>query len=241
MIAALAMSLIVALRYFLASGLFAWLTERRFPGLHQEQRAQIKREIAYSLISTVIYGAPAGIVFYLWQHRGMTLIYTDFALYSWWYLPLSLAVYLLVQDTWFYWSHRAMHRYKALFRLAHAVHHQSRPPTAWTAMSFHPAEAVSGAIVVPLLVFLVPIHIAMLGAVLAIATVMAVINHMGWELLPRAFVHSRLGGWLISASHHEKHHEDYGCNFGLYFRLWDHLCGTDRGLTGRFEAQEESA
>ena len=134
-----------------------------------------------------------------------------------------------------------MHRYKALFRLAHAGHHESRPQTAWTAMSFHPAEAVSGAIVVPLLVFLVPIHIAMLGAVLAIATVMAVINHMGWELLPRAFVHSRLGGWLISASHHEKHHEDYGCNFGLYFRLWDRLCGTDRGLTQRFEAQGESA
>jgi lathosterol oxidase len=44
-----------------------------------------------------------------------------------------------------------------LFRLMHAVHHASRPPTAWAAMSFHPYEALTGAIVIPLLVFVIPI------------------------------------------------------------------------------------
>jgi sterol desaturase/sphingolipid hydroxylase (fatty acid hydroxylase superfamily) len=124
-----------------------------------------------------------------------------------------------------------MHASRFLFRHAHKVHHDSRPPTAWTAMSFHPIEAVSGAIVVPLLVLVVPIHLAMLGLVLAIATIMGVVNHMGWEIFPRRLVHSPFGGWVITASHHEKHHEDYQCNFGLYFRLWDRLCGTDRGLS----------
>jgi sterol desaturase/sphingolipid hydroxylase (fatty acid hydroxylase superfamily) len=53
---------------------------------------------------------------------------------------------------------------------------------------------------------------------------------MGWELFPR-FVHSGpLGGWLITARHHQRHHHDYRCNYGLYFRFWDRLCGTDRGL-----------
>ena len=146
-----------------------------------------------------------------------------------WYHPLSVLIYLFVQDTCFYWSHRWMHRPK-WFRLAHAVHHDSRPPTAWTAMSFHPIEAVTGAIVVPVLVFLVPIHVGMLGLVLTIATVMGVTNHMGWEMFPRWLVHSPLGNWLITASHHERHHEEYRCNYGLYFRFWDHLCGTDRGL-----------
>ncbi len=103
-------------------------------------------------------------------------------------------------------------------------------------MSFHPIESLSGAIVVPLLVFVVPIHLAMLGVVLSVATLMGVLNHMGWEILPRRFVHSALGGWLISASHHEKHHEDYRCNFGLYFRFWDRVCGTDRGLSARIDA-----
>jgi sterol desaturase/sphingolipid hydroxylase (fatty acid hydroxylase superfamily) len=56
---------------------------------------------------------------------------------------------------------------------------------------------------------------------------------MGWELFPRRLVHSRLGGWLITASHHQRHHDLYRCNYGLYFRWWDRLCGTDRGL-GQF-------
>ena len=124
-----------------------------------------------------------------------------------------------------------MHR-PALFRRMHAVHHASRPPTAWAAMSFHPLEAVTGAVVIPGLVFLVPIHAGALGGVLAIMTVMGVTNHMGWEIWPRWVWRGPLGAWLITASHHQRHHERYNRNFGLYFRHWDRLCGTDAGLGG---------
>ena len=117
-----------------------------------------------------------------------------------------------------------------LFRIAHAVHHQSRPPTAWAAMSFHPWEAITGAIVIPALVFIVPIHVAVLGLVLAIMTLMGVGNHMGWEMFPRALVHGPVGRWLITATHHEQHHAAYRGNYGLYFRFWDKACGTDIGL-----------
>jgi len=233
LLAGTAMTVMVALRYFMASGLFAWMTQRLRPGLYRGMNAQIALEIRHSLLSAAIYGVPAGAVFWLWNHHGFALLYTDWNAYPLWYLPVSVVVYLFVQDSWFYWSHRAMHASPALFKLAHSVHHKSRPPTVWTAMSFHPIEAVSGAIVVPLLVFVVPIHLAMLGLVLSIATIMGVINHMGWEILPARLVHSPLGRWMISASHHEKHHEDYQCNFGLYFRFWDRVCGTDRGFSAR--------
>ena len=103
-------------------------------------------------------------------------------------------------------------------------------------MSFHPLEALSGAVVIPALVFLVPIHAAMLGLVLAVMTVMGVSNHMGWEMAPPRLLRSRLGGWLITASHHQRHHDAYQCNYGLYFRAWDRLCGTDRGLSTRWRA-----
>lgn len=229
------MSVMVALRYFLSAGLFAWLTSLAQPGLYGGQRRQIAFEVRYSLVAAVIYGVPAGIVFWLWRYHDYTWLYTDWSTYPLWYLPLSVLIYLFVQDSWFYWTHRAMHGSKRLFRLAHKVHHQSRPPTAWTAMSFHPLESISGAIVIPVLVFLVPIHLAMLGLVLGVATVMGVTNHMGWEMFPRRFVHSPLGRWVITASHHEKHHEDYGCNYGLYFRFWDRVCGTDRGLSKRLD------
>jgi sterol desaturase/sphingolipid hydroxylase (fatty acid hydroxylase superfamily) len=236
LIVSAAVTLIVALRYLLTSGLFALITARMRPGLYAGKRAQIAREVRWSLLSAAIYGAPAGIVLWGWRHRGWSQITADWAALPWWYHPLSVLIYLFVQDTCFYWAHRWMHRPK-WFRLAHAVHHDSRPPTAWTAMSFHPIEAVTGAVVIPLLVFLVPIHVAMLGLVLTIATVMGVTNHMGWEMFPRWVVHSALGNWLITASHHERHHEEYQCNFGLYFRVWDRVCGTDKGLSRRIVAE----
>ena len=229
-IATISMTIIVALRYLAASGIFAWLTGRRRPGYHAKLGKQIRREIGWSLASAAIYGIPAGFAYWAWQEHGLTRIYTDVTAMPLWYLPLGPLLYLLLHDTWFYWTHRLMHRPR-WFRAMHAVHHASRPPTAWAAMSFHPWEALTGAIVIPALVFLVPIHIAMLGIVLLVMTVMGVTNHMGWEMFPRAMVHSRLGGWVITASHHQRHHEHYRCNYGLYFRHWDWLCGTDEGLS----------
>jgi sterol desaturase/sphingolipid hydroxylase (fatty acid hydroxylase superfamily) len=229
LIAAVTMTVIVALRYLATSGGFALATRFKRPGLYAGQWRQIRREIGWSLASAGIYGLPAGIVAWGWREHGWTRIYADSAAYPLWWMPLSVLAYLLLHDTWFYWTHRAMHAPR-LFARMHAVHHASRPPTAWAAMSFHPWEALTGALVIPALVFVIPIHVAMLGTVLAIMTVMGVTNHMGWELFPRWLVEGPAGRWLITASHHQRHHKEYRCNYGLYFRLWDRVCGTDRGL-----------
>ncbi len=225
----LAMTAIVGLRYLAVSGGFAFLTRLKFRGLYRGLDRQIRREIAWSLASALIYGAPAGLLAWGWQEHGWTRLYTDVNAWPLWWLPASVLVYLLLHDAWFYWTHRWMHR-PALFRIAHAVHHASRPPTAWAAMSFHPWEAVTGAVVIPALVLTIPIHYAALGVVLGVMTLMGVTNHMGWELFPRRLVEGPAGAWLITASHHQRHHQQYGCNYGLYFRFWDRLCGTDRGL-----------
>ena len=239
LIAAIAMTIIVGVRYLLVSGAFAAWTARRFPGRMAGQGAQIRREIGWSLLSAGIYGVPAGLAYWAWQEGGLTRVYTDVHALPLWYLPASVGIYLILHDTWFYWTHRAMHR-PALFKAAHAVHHSSRPPTAWAAMSFHPWEALTGALVIPALTFVVPIHYAALGVVLLIMTIMGVTNHMGWEIFPRVLVHGPVGRWLITASHHELHHQRYRCNYGLYFRHWDRLCGTDAGL-GSFSAPRTSS
>lgn len=232
LIAAVAMTAIVAVRYLVASGGFALVTRLQHPGLYARLGRQIRQEIRWSMASAGIYGVPAGLVAWGWRTRGWTEIYLDPGRYPLWWMPLSVLVYLSVHDTYFYWIHRLMHRPLA-FRRAHAVHHASRPPTAWAAMSFHPWEALSGAIVIPLLVLVIPIHPAMLALVLAIMTIMGVTNHMGWEIFPRFLVRGAAGKWLITASHHQRHHADYRCNYGLYFRLWDRICGTDRGLASQ--------
>ncbi|MET0240940.1 MAG: sterol desaturase family protein [Sphingobium sp.] len=234
---ALAMSAIVGVRYLLTSGGFALATRATRPGLYKGLDRQMRREVGWSLLSALIYGIPAGIVAWGWQAHGWTRIYTDVHAFPLWYLPLSLLLYLAAHDTWFYWTHRLMHR-PWWFRRLHAVHHDSRPPTAWAAMSFHPWEALSGAIVIPALVFFIPIHVAALGLVLGIMTLMGVTNHMGWEMFPRRLVEGRAGRWIITATHHHKHHDAYRGNYGLYFRFWDRLCGTDLGL-GRWSSQAQ--
>ena len=184
LLSALAMTLIVGGRYLLSSGFFAWLTNRVRPGQYDRLKPQIGREIRWSLLSAAIYGIPAGIVAWGWQNAGWTRIYTDPHMYSLWYLPLSLFLYLFL----------------------HAV-------------------------VIPALVLAIPFHVGVLGLVLLVMTVMGVSNHMGWEMFPRWLVQGRFGQWLITATHHEKHHEVYRGNYGLYFRFWDRLCGTDIGLS----------
>ena len=228
-LSAVAMTVIVAVRYLLTSGGFALATKLRHPGLYRGLDRQMWREVWWSLASAAIYGVPAGVVAWGWHNHGWTRIYDDVHAFPLWYWPVSVLLFLVAHDTWFYWTHRWMHRPEP-FKLAHAVHHASRPPTAWAAMAFHPIEALTGAVVIPLLVFVIPIHVAALCLVLTIMTVMGVTNHMGWEIFPRWMWGGRLGGWLITASHHQRHHERYGCNFGLYFRFWDRLCGTDDGI-----------
>ena len=232
-LSAAAMTLIVGVRYLATSAAFAWATQRVRPGLYAGLDMQMRREINWSLASAAIYGVPAGIVAWGWDNRGWTQIYTDTGDYPVWYVPLSILFFLFAHDTWFYWTHRLMHR-PWWFKTAHAVHHESRPPTAWAAMSFHPWEALSGAIVIPFLVFIIPVHIGALSLVLAIMTVMGITNHMGWEIFPRVMVNGLLGKWLITATHHQKHHDAYRGNYGLYFRFWDRLCRTDLGL-GNFD------
>ncbi len=231
-LAAAAMAGIVAIRYLATSGAFAWWGEHRLPGLHAGLRPQIRREIGWSLLSALVYGVPAGIAAWGWREHGWTRIYTDVQDYPLWWLPASFALCLAIHDTWFYWTHRLMHA-PWPFRTIHAVHHDSRPPTAWAAMSFHPWEALTGAFVIPALVFILPLHAGTVLAVLLTMTVMGVTNHMGWELFSPRLVHGPAGNWLITATHHQLHHERYRCNYGLYFRFWDRVCGTDRGL-GRF-------
>jgi sterol desaturase/sphingolipid hydroxylase (fatty acid hydroxylase superfamily) len=228
-VSALVMTLIVGIRYLITSGAFAWLTQRKFPLLYRGLASQIRREIGWSLVSAAIYGIPAGVVAWGWDTNGWTQIYTDLTKFPIWYLPVSVFAFLLAHDSWFYWTHRLMHR-PDWFLVAHAVHHESRPPTAWAAMSFHPLEALTGAIAIPALVFLIPIHVGALALVLMIMTIMGITNHMGWEIFPKNVVNGTLGNFVITATHHQKHHDKYRGNYGLYFRFWDKICGTDLGL-----------
>lgn len=229
-IASITTALIVWIRYLIVSGFFAYCTKVQAPGLYRGLERQIGREIYWSTLSAMIYGIPAGAMLWLWAAHGGTAIYNAPADYPLWWLPLSVVVYLALHDTWFYWTHRLMH-VPRVYRACHYVHHQSHPPTAWAAMSFHPTEALSGAILIPALALFIPIHIGALAVVMLVMTIFGVTNHLGWEIWPEKLVHGPLGKVIITATHHDQHHRRNRGNYGLYFRFWDRLCGTDFGFS----------
>lgn len=187
--------------------------------------ATIRHELKLSLLSSWIYALPAALVFEVWR-RGGTLVYLNIDRYGVAWLFVSGAIYLLIQDTYYYWLHRLMHKH-AVFRYVHAGHHRSRQPTPFASFSFDWAEAALAAWLLPALTFLIPIHPAVIVVLLTIMTLAAVLNHAGSELWPEWLVEGPVGAWMISATHHNLHHTHYGANFGLYFRFWDRVMGTD--------------
>ena len=190
--------------------------------------ATIRHELKLSLLSSWIYALPAAVVWEAWRGGG-TLIYLDVARYGVPWLFISGALYLAIQDTYYYWLHRLMHQ-RAVFRWVHAGHHRSRQPTPFASFSFDWAEAALAAWLLPALTFVIPIHPAVIVVLLTVMTIAAVLNHAGAELLPDWLVQGPVGAVLISATHHSVHHTHYGSNFGLYFRFWDRAMGTDMML-----------
>ena len=228
-----ALCVIIVARYFAIAGFFYWALWREKGSViparkltrNRPPRRLILSEIRWSLIASVIYALPGALVITAWN-RGGTLIYADVAEFGWAYIPFSIFAYLFVHDTYFYWTHRMMHHPK-IFPVMHKVHHESRQPTPWAGFSFHPWESILGAIILPLLVFLIPIHVGAILFILTLMTIVSVTNHSGFEILPDSVLKSFVGRNWISAAHHNLHHLNYRCNFALYFRFWDKVMGTD--------------
>ena len=228
-----ALSVIIALRYLaVAAGLYALLWRGDEPRSKAQRlntraptRAGVAHELRSSLVSSPIYAFPAAIALFAYQH-GWGRMYADPSAHGLWWLPASAVIYLVVQDTYYYWTHRAMH-HKALFAWTHRGHHLSREPTPFASFAFDAAEAAATAWVLPALTFFVPLNLWVALALLTLMTLSSLMNHCGFELWPQAFVRGPVGRWLITATHHGLHHTRYRCNFGLYFRAWDRWMGTD--------------
>ncbi len=233
LISFIALFVIIAVRYFVVAGLFYWLLWGRDPKKVQAlqlsdvspDRRLIAYEIKWSLVSSMIFAFPGAIVIEAWKAGG-TALYTDISLFGLWYLPVSVLLYLFLHDTYFYWTHRLMHHPK-LFARMHKTHHMSHDPTPWAAFSFHPWESLLTAVFLPLIVFFVPLHIWGAMFILTLMTVASVLNHTGWEIFPTSWMRGFLGKHVITATHHNLHHHNFRVNYGLYFRFWDRVMGTD--------------
>ncbi len=234
---------IVTVRYIVFAGLaflVVWVWKAK---AWQHLRIQDKlpaarklwNEFKWSLSTFVIFGL-VGVGVFIAKKNGLTFLYTDIEEYGWTYFWLSIPAFIIIHDTYFYWTHRFMHL-KPVFKHVHRVHHESTNPSPWAAFSFHPLEAVIEAGIGPLLMFIMPVHPLALMAFLLYMTGMNVLGHMGYEFYPRGFTMHWAGKWHNTSTHHNQHHEKVHCNYGLYFNYWDRIMGTNhKEYHQRFDA-----
>lgn len=217
-------------RYIFSAGVFyvyffMW-KKSKFEHQHLSKKPrrenQIRKEIFWSALASFIFAIFGTATYLLWQN-GFTSIYLDINQYGFWYLPISLLLIAFLHDTMYYWSHRWMHK-PNVYKIMHKVHHDSLVTTPWTAFSFHPSESILAALMLPILLLIVPIHPIVLAIYLTVMTVSSIINHLDIELYPK---NSSVHSFLIGATHHHYHHDEFQTNFGLYFTFWDKFMKTE--------------
>jgi len=222
------------LRYFIPAGLaflicYIWLRTRWKHKKIQPKFPEVKeyhREIIYSIFTIIVFVTIALLTF-LTPLSDYTLRYEQISTHGWGYWMLSIALMLVLHDTYFYWMHRLMHWHK-VFKYVHRIHHKSTNPSPWAAYAFHPLEAIVEAGIIFPIVFFIPFHISALLVFLLLMIIYNVYGHLGFELFPKQFNRHPIGRWINTSVNHNQHHKHFEGNYGLYTLLWDRLMGTLR-------------
>lgn len=186
---------------------------------------QLALEFAFSLRSIAVFSTVGLATFFLQRAGlmpGQAWAVEQGAVYFW----ACLAGMIIAHDTWFYWTHRLMHRPQA-FRRWHRRHHRSHNPSPFTAYSFDMREAAVNALFVPLFMLVIPTPWAVTGLFMLHQIVRNTIGHCGYEIYPATAKGRPLLDWLTTVTHHDLHHAEAGWNYGLYFTFWDRVMHTE--------------
>lgn len=189
------------------------------------KKIEIIGEIGFSVISITLYALFVTIIFNtpLIQYSKIYTKISDFSIY---YFIFTIALSIVLQDTWFYWTHRLIHN-KHIFPYVHLVHHRFTNPTPFAAYAFHPAEAFVQALIFYLILFIIPVHPSAVFIAVNISLLINAYGHLGYEIFPPYILNTFLFKIINSSVYHNMHHQNFYGNYGLYFRFWDKLMGTE--------------
>jgi ring-1,2-phenylacetyl-CoA epoxidase subunit PaaE len=185
---------------------------------------QIKDEIIASAVS-LLGGTAFSLIIFSMKDTGNLKFYENAGKYGIWYEVLVVAMMIFTTDAWFYWLHRLMHR-PSVYKYVHALHHKSLDVNPFTSNSFHMIEAIALTVWILPFLYFVPVSPVALGVVQALGTFNNLKSHLGYEFFPKFFKIPPFN-ILVTATNHSLHHTQYNGNYGLFFRYWDILCGTE--------------
>jgi Delta7-sterol 5-desaturase len=186
--------------------------------------SQIRNELVNSLFTLMVSTLFVMVIYFL-SSKGYTKIYADINEYPAFFGYFGFFVFLLIDDTWFYWTHRLLH-HPRIFKYIHKVHHKSIDVNPFTSLSFHWVEALLlTSWLIPVSMF-VPMYMPALGLLQIWGFLDNIKSHLGYEFFP-SWWNKSLGKLLTSSTHHNMHHSKFNGNYGVHFRIWDKLLGTE--------------
>ncbi|CAG9952981.1 unnamed protein product [Clonostachys rosea f. rosea IK726] len=147
-----------------------------------------------------------------------------------WKMALQIAICFVIEDTWHYWVHRALHT-KYLYKKVHKLHHTYSAPFGLASEYASPIEtAILGLGVVgsPVLQLAVTgdLHLVTMYVWIMLRMCQAIDAHSGYDF-PWSLRHF-LPVWA-GADHHDLHHEKFIGNYASSFRWWDYMLDTEAG------------
>ncbi len=181
-------------------------------------------ELRDSVYSTLVIAVVTAVSLYL-NEQGWLKIYMDPLELGVPWLVFTLVLFVFGFDTYFYWTHRAMHHAR-LFKRVHATHHAFTDPSPLAAYSFTAWEALTYAVFTPLVVLVIPVNFWVLLVAGSWFSLASAGVHLGYELAPSWWGKSPLTRWIGTSTMHNMHHEHTDYNFALYFTFWDRTMGT---------------
>ena len=159
---------------------------------------------------------------------GLTLGYGAFD-FRWQGVPAVAAQFLFLvalDDTYFYFFHRSLHRNRYLFRKIHHIHHRAAAPFPLEYLYVHPLEwAVRAAAI--------PVGLGVIYLLNGSISTHAFWAFSFWLNIHEIAIHSGLRSvfrhsipFLATTEIHDRHHQKARGNYASTFTVWDRLLKT---------------
>jgi len=206
-------------------GLF-WTRIMNFDALrsHRIYKVEITREQKIREMKTSWHVISDGVVLYLLNVLGLI----HFSMDSWQNIALTIVVFYVWVETWYYFTHALMHKYKWLYKY-HREHHLSLVVSPLSSISMSNVEKwvfYTGGWLgfMSLMSWLIPISLYGIVAYYTYHFVISLHGHSNTEASGFNSVLTRLG--MGSATSHAIHHARFNQNLGFSNMFWDKVMGT---------------
>lgn len=143
------------------------------------EKKRLVEVISNVFINQIFVSIPFAILsYYAMKLRGMQDV-RELPQFHW--VVLQIAIFILVEEFGFYYSHRFLHS-KHIYKHIHKIHHEWRAPIAVTAIYCHPIEHIFSNILPPFLgVLICGSHISVTWLWFTMVTLSTLNAHCGYH------------------------------------------------------------